>query len=450
MKGRAMRRVVLLLLALAAVALVPGGRSVAGQTVPPGTPSPTPTPTVVPALPAGSSLLRRMQAATERLGTRREVAHDVIVEPNGTRNVLDSTADVSYRRDRERIAYTGQGASAAPEEAILVGHLEATRMAGASWDCIDWNKKLPGSQVVTLSEDPNALPHGRITTIGAETRGGVLVWHVRVRQHESSTLDTLTITTDATLDYYIAQSDYTLREDHRVISIRDDTGTSTITGTTHYSDYGAAFHINLPRACKTFHAPLVPNLPPLFHRAVQRLQSNSVHLTVHYTLARQGKVRTTIAEAVDRLPHNAGYRMTLIRTVSGTRGAAVLREESIRLRGRVATRVEGQGWVCGLVPIASPPHGPERLPGTAEVTALGFRDNTSAWRVHAQFPNRTGHPGVVAAEDVFISAFRPQLVQTVYRRTDRSGQETLRIDYSRYGEHLSLRLPPTCRISHSS
>ncbi len=239
-----LKRIAILLFMALPIEFGISGKSAVGQAIPDATPSATPvaTPTAAPSLPSGRELLRRMKAATDRFGTHREEDQLVTFYPNGSRSMVNAISEVSIRRNRSRTVETfhpshpdGWG-SAYTVESVLVGSRDATRGLRAAWDCTDLKKTLPGTGF-GVSEPQVATTHfnGRIRTLEATTVGTLPVWHVREMSHQAFHGEgVLTIST--TIDYFIAQKNFTLRLRGLSLSLHNPDGITKITDTTRYSD----------------------------------------------------------------------------------------------------------------------------------------------------------------------------------------------------------------------
>lgn len=138
-------------------------------------------------------------------------------------------------------------------EMVLVDGTLALRLFSGSWSCMNIGSPgkgltLPGmaSGVVTKVLFKNAV------NLGADTVGGVAVWHVQqVGRLVSKGARQRAVKTPVTIDLYIAQSDATLRRATASWSGKFGTAGSTATASVDFSMYGETVQVQLPAGCSS-------------------------------------------------------------------------------------------------------------------------------------------------------------------------------------------------------
>jgi hypothetical protein len=235
------------------------GTSTAAPTPSPTeTPSPTvtpvisPTPTPPSTIPSGQDLLARVATAFTTKNTVHVTQHWKLQESSRERQVINSQSDFSTkprlehsvvttrttRLDRKSAKTTTQR-----EEIIIVKKREATKTGKKPWRC----SAAPKASGTDPASGGSGIPatSRSVTNLGAETVGTVPVWHVR----EVDTLDILGQSLPVTLDFYIAQSDFTLVRVTESDSVTDSGKTATSTLVANFTRYGETVKATLPAAC---------------------------------------------------------------------------------------------------------------------------------------------------------------------------------------------------------
>jgi hypothetical protein len=158
-------------------------------------------------------------------------------------------ADISSRHKRAHVVSTENAKQLKPSpssaklrlESISVGKRSAMRTNKQSWEC-----------VAASSSDYDLaalLPHAnKPIDLGPAAVGQVSVWRVRVTASDS--------TGKYRVDYFIAQSDYSLVRLGEKITIGTGTSTATVKATLDYSRYGESVTAKLPRKCRSSSAAM--------------------------------------------------------------------------------------------------------------------------------------------------------------------------------------------------
>lgn len=192
-----------------------------------------------------------MLGTLQRAGSAHIESTLSVAIPHSAQTVVTHHVDYSWRDSRVSSQGTTRSTSLRPRPmtttshsaTIIVGRREASRTAGATWNCGSSRETLKALDALFVS-----FLHVRESgarTLGAETVDGVAVWHVQATAH----IPFLSATPiDQPVDLYLAQSD-----GHAVEQTLATTGTGQptiyITVTNHYRDYGIGVRKTLPAAC---------------------------------------------------------------------------------------------------------------------------------------------------------------------------------------------------------
>jgi hypothetical protein len=211
-----------------------------------------------------------------------------------------------------------------------------------------------------------------------------------------------------------------------------------------------------------------PSATQLLARAQQATAAkNTLRLTEHLTISVTGKGSATVTSVIDESLRPVALHE--VATASGsnlpgvTTGNTSSQPSSIELvlaNGQLAQREGSRSWTC---------HNVGKLPTTAtgsmlatelstllqhlEVAGTKTIDGVPSWRIHAQLNLgrlSTSTPLPPASVDIYISRADYTVVREVVSIKG-SVQGTMlkeheRIDFSRYGEPVSIQLPVKCTL----
>ena len=231
-------------------------QTASSTSTPTATSSPSPMPSVTSTSIGLSAqrLLDLSSAAVTAKNTYHESSHETMNVPKQQRQVMTSQADYSSKSllvhevDTTKTTTLNsrpQHTKTQHTEMYIVKNRVPMRFGHKAWQCINLDQ-LSGQLGAIVSSTVGSVTIQSQDNLGQDTVDGQSVWHVRVA---------ITVTLGGqdlpmTIDYYIAQSDYTMVRDTAVASFTLQGVTPNENMTNDYSRYGEAVWVKLPGACK--------------------------------------------------------------------------------------------------------------------------------------------------------------------------------------------------------
>jgi hypothetical protein len=248
--------------ALAVIAsYIVNAQQASGQTT--GTPTATATPTLTPtptpaAPPTGADLINEMLQAIVAKNSFHAVATEKLSVPGQAHVKIQTVTDESLKplRLHEVDTETGLGKVNGKNTTInirlvdiTVGKRSALRVGKGKWSC----GKSQAANAATMMPIQAAQLFRKAVNLGAAIVRGTPVWHV----HATLKLN-VGSTTPSTgggpltlpVNFFIAQSDFTLLRETSTIKQRLGSGTLKETLREDITDYGETVSVKLPGACR--------------------------------------------------------------------------------------------------------------------------------------------------------------------------------------------------------